>query len=144
MPDEGGWVLLGESRIGVVPAHFLHAEGNFHFYDPRARILFTGDVGASMVAHEAVAEPITTEDALLRHISAMEGFHRRYMVSNKACRLWVAMIRPLVASDEITMLVPQHGRFFVGKRVILALLEWIESLSCGIDRFDQGNYRMPT
>jgi flavorubredoxin len=143
MPDEGGWITLGDSRIGVVPAHFLHAEGNFHFFDPRARILFTGDLGASMVECEAITEPISTEEDLLRHISAMEGFHRRYMVSNKACRLWVQMVRPMVASGEIAMLVPQHGRFFVGKRVLNVFLEWIESLSCGIDRFDQGNYRMP-
>ncbi|WP_374348445.1 MBL fold metallo-hydrolase [Chitinimonas sp.] len=143
MPDQGGWIKLGDNRVAAVPAHFLHAEGNFHFYDPRSRILFTGDVGASMVEHEAIESPITTEAELLQHIGSMEGFHRRYMVSNKACRLWVAMIRPMVQSGEITMLVPQHGRYFVGKRAMELFLEWLESLSCGIDRFDQGHYRMP-
>lgn len=144
VPDEGGWIGLGEENIGLIPAHFLHAEGNFHFYDPRSRILFTGDMGASMVAHEAVHEPITHTAELARHIASMEGFHRRYMVSNKACRLWVAMVRPMVASGEIAMLVPQHGRFMIGRSTIDGFLDWIESLSCGIDRFDQGHYRVPT
>ncbi|QNM97689.1 MBL fold metallo-hydrolase [Chitinimonas koreensis] len=143
VPDEGGWVELGGERIALVPAHFLHAEGNFHFFDPRSRILFTGDMGASMVAHGEIEEPISTVTELIRHIVMMEGFHRRYMVSNKACRLWAQMVRPRVQNREIAMMVPQHGRFFVGQAVLLAFLEWIESLSCGIDRFDEGHYRMP-
>ncbi|WP_460528535.1 oxygen-binding di-iron domain-containing protein [Chitinimonas naiadis] len=143
VPDEGGWIALGEQRLGLVPAHFLHAEGNFHFFDPLSRILFSGDMGASMVACGQVDEPVSSVNDFTQHISAMEGFHRRYMVSNKVCRLWATMIRPKVQSGEITMLVPQHGRYFVGKTVLLAFLDWIEQLSCGIDRFDQGHYRMP-
>jgi hypothetical protein len=32
----------------------------------------------------------------------------------------------------------------VGSEVLLAFIDWIEALSCGIDRFDAGNYRLPT
>ncbi|MBL8507599.1 MAG: MBL fold metallo-hydrolase, partial [Chitinimonas sp.] len=40
-------------------------------------------------------------------------------------------------------MVPQHGRYMVGKSVLLAFLDWISALSCGIDRFDSGHYRIP-
>jgi len=143
VPDEGAWLPLGRERIAAVPAHFLHAEGNFHFFDPHSRILFTGDLGASLVAPEEVNEPISTVSDFVRHVSHMEGFHRRYMVSNKACRLWAGMVRPLVERGEIAMFVPQHGRFMVGKTVLEAFLDWIETLVCGIDRFDAGHYRIP-
>lgn len=39
VPDAGGILLLGDSELHLLPAHFLHAEGNFHFYDPVSRIL---------------------------------------------------------------------------------------------------------
>jgi flavorubredoxin len=143
VPDEGLRLELGASEIVLLPAHFLHAEGNFHFWDRRARILFSGDMGASMVPHEAVAEPIKTPAELQQHIVWMDGFHRRYMVSNKACQLWATMVRPLVERDEVRMLVPQHGRMMVGRQTLLAFLDWISQLSCGIDRFDQGHYRVP-
>lgn len=143
VPDEGTWIKLGEDRIAAVPAHFLHAEGNFHFFDPRSRILFSGDMGASMVKHDDINTPISTVEEFNLHLSTMEGFHRRYMVANKVCRLWAAMIRPLVERGEIVMMVPQHGRYFVGKTAILLFLQWIEALSCGIDRMDEGDYRMP-
>ncbi|PHV10755.1 MBL fold metallo-hydrolase [Chitinimonas sp. BJB300] len=143
VPDEGCWITLGSSKLAAVPAHFLHAEGNFHFYDPTSRILFSGDMGASMVEHEAVTAPIASLAEFNQHIASMEGFHRRYMVANKVCRLWANMVRPLVERGEVTMLVPQHGRYFVGKSVLLVLLDWISNLSCGIDRFDEGHYRIP-
>jgi flavorubredoxin len=67
----------------------------------------------------------------------MEGFHRRYMVSNKVCRLWASMVRGM----DVSMMVPQHGRYFVGKEAIGAFLDWIEKLECGVDLVTQANYR---
>ena len=49
LPDEGGRIPMGDSYLVALPAHFLHSVGNFSFYDPVSRILFSGDVGASMV-----------------------------------------------------------------------------------------------
>ena len=43
----------------------------------------------------------------------MEGFHKRYMNSNKVCRFWAHMASGL----DIDMIVPQHGRPLVGKAV---------------------------
>ena len=38
------------------------------------------------------AEPVTD---FATHKNTMEGFHRRYMAGNKACRLWANMVRQL-------------------------------------------------
>lgn len=70
----------------------------------------------------------------------MEGFHRRYMVSNKILRLWVQMARQL----SIDMIVPQHGAPIMGKQAIGDLFNWLEGLQCGIDLFDQDAYRLPS
>lgn len=136
VPDEGGRLQLGESELWLLPAHFMHSEGNFHFYDPVSRILFTGDLGASMMSGAAASKPVTD---LRAHIPLMHGFHRRYMVSNKILRLWAKMARGL----DIAMLVPQHGAPIVGKAAISGFIDWVEQLACGIDLMDEGNYRLP-
>jgi flavorubredoxin len=135
--DAGGRLALGRSELWLVPAHFLHAEGNFHFYDPVSRILFTGDLGVSLMSGREASVPVTD---LKPHIARMEGFHRRYMVSNKILRLWARMARKL----DIAMLVPQHGAPIEGRRAILDFFDWVESLSCGIDLFDDRAYQLPT
>ncbi len=137
VPDAGGKLALGQHEIWLLPAHFMHSEGNFHFYDPVSRILFTGDLGASMTTGQQAQQFVTD---LKAHIPLMEGFHRRYMVSNKILRLWVRMARQL----DISMLVPQHGAPIVGPVAIAQFFEWIESLSCGIDLFDDRAYQLPT
>jgi flavorubredoxin len=81
--------------------------------------------------------PITD---LRPHIPRMEGFHRRYMVSNKILRLWVRMVRQL----DISMLVPQHGAPIMGKQAINDFFNWIENLMCGIDLFDDRAYQIPS
>ncbi len=134
--DSGGRLSLGKSELWLLPAHFLHSEGNFHFYDPISRILFTGDLGVSMMWGLKAQLPVTD---LLPHLPLMEGFHRCYMVSNKVMRLWVRMARQL----DIAMLVPQHGAPLTGP-AIAQFFEWAESLSCGIDLFDDRNYQIPT
>jgi flavorubredoxin len=136
VPDQGGRLTLGESELWLLPAHFMHSEGNFHFYDPVSRILFTGDLGASMMSGAAAATPVTE---LRPHIALMHGFHRRYMVSNKILRLWARMARGL----DIAMLVPQHGAPIAGQAAISAFFDWVEQLACGIDLMDEGNYRLP-
>jgi flavorubredoxin len=69
----------------------------------------------------------------------MKGFHERYMVSNKVCRLWATMIRGL----DVEMIVPQHGRPFQGKEMVGKFLDWFEQLECGIDKLTQQYYVVP-
>ncbi|WP_206046764.1 MBL fold metallo-hydrolase [Mangrovimicrobium sediminis] len=125
LPDEGGQIPLGDSYIEAVPAHFLHSVGNFHFYDPISKILFSGDVGAAATPG---MDHVPVDD-VATHIPLMEGFHQRYMASNTACRNWVARVRAM----DVEMLVPQHGRPFVGKQKIGEFLDWFEQLQCGVD-----------
>lgn len=132
IPDRGMDLPFGDTVIKAVPAHFLHSVGNFQFYDPISKILFSGDLGASIVS-EGIDQPVADFEA---HIPAMEGFHRRYMASNKACRLWANMARQM----DIEMIVPQHGRSFQGKEVITQFIDWIEGIECGLDLMTEDDY----
>lgn len=129
VPDEGMDLPFGDSVIKAVPAHFLHSVGNFNFYDPVSRILFSGDVGASVTTGDDYS-PVRDFDA---HLPSMLAFHRRYMACNGACRLWVKRVREL----DVECLVPQHGRPFVGREMVERFLGWIEGLRCGIELMDE-------
>ena len=135
IPDKGMNIPLGNTILKAIPAHFLHSEGNFQFYDPISKILFSGDMGASLVTHH-VDRPVENFE---EHVPYMEGFHRRYMTSRKVCRLWAEMIRQL----DIEWLIPQHGRPFKGKVMIERFLNWISRLQCGVDLLTQENYQIP-
>jgi len=133
LPDRGQSIPLGKCKLKAVPAHFLHSVGNFQLYDPVSKILFSGDMGASMV------DDATPVRDFVNHVPNMEGFHRRYMAGNKACRLWAAMVREM----DVAMIVPQHGRPFVGAEMISAFLYWIENLECGLDLMGPEDYCLP-
>lgn len=135
IPDEGMRIPVGDSALVALPAHFLHSEGNFQFYDPVSKILFSGDLGVSLVGGERAREPVATLADLL---PKMEAFHRRYMVSNKILRLWANMVSEL----DIQMLVPQHGAPLVGAAIV-DFIAWVRELSCGVDLMGQENYRVP-
>lgn len=132
LPDQGSRIAFGNSEIIVLPAHFLHSVGNFHFYDPISKILFSGDMGASLIEEHA-DQPVQNFAA---HIPHMLGFHQRYMASNKACRLWANMVREM----DVQMMVPQHGSPFVGREMVQQFLDWISNLPCGIDLMNQTSF----
>lgn len=123
IPDEGMVFNLQGARLVVLPAHFLHSEGNFQLYDTVSRILYTGDLGASLGADYAEVKDF---DA---HVPYMEGFHRRYMASNKVMKAWANMVRTL----EIETIAPQHGAFFKGKEMVQRFIDWCAELECGVD-----------
>ncbi|MBI1424919.1 MAG: MBL fold metallo-hydrolase [Gammaproteobacteria bacterium] len=135
IPDQGMNLEFGDSVLKALPAHFLHSVGNFHFYDPISKILFSGDVGASLTDEHHGRGVQDFE----RHTKKMIGFHERYMVSNKACRLWVKMVRKL----DVAMIVPQHGRPFVGYTMVNSFLDWFENLACGVDLVNEQFYQVP-
>ncbi|AWI53832.1 MBL fold metallo-hydrolase [Aquabacterium olei] len=135
IPDPGMRIRVGRNDLIALPAHFMHAEGNFQFYDPVSRILFSGDLGVSFVSGEGAKQPIRSLNPLPR---GMESFHRRYMVSNKILRSWARMVRTL----KIDMIVPQHGAPLAGAAV-KEFIDWAEQLSCGIDLMSDANYIVP-
>lgn len=123
IPDEGMVLDLGGARLIVLPAHFLHSPGNFQIYDPVAKILYSGDLGASL------GQDYRFVDDFAAHVPFMEGFHRRYMASNSVLRAWARMVRGL----DIETIAPQHGAIFRGKPQVRAFIEWCEGLACGVD-----------
>ncbi|MCX7683563.1 MAG: MBL fold metallo-hydrolase, partial [Anaerolineae bacterium] len=48
IPDEGQTIDLNGCRLLVLPAHFMHSPANFQVYDPVSKILYSGDLGASL------------------------------------------------------------------------------------------------
>ncbi len=135
VPDQGIRLPFGDSELIALPAHFLHSAGNFNFYDPVSKILFSGDVGASINDGDH-SRPVEDFE---QHIGKMQGFHSRYMTSNHVCRLWVNMIRQL----DVNMMIPQHGRPFSGKAMIKRFLDWFEQLPCGVDLLTKQHYSVP-
>lgn len=123
IPDHGMSFDLDGARLHALPAHFLHSEGNFHLYDPIAKILYTGDLGASLGAPYAIVSDFA------QHIPYMEGFHRRYMCSRKVMKAWADMVLPL----DIDIIAPQHGALFVGKDLVKRFIDWCGNLECGVD-----------
>lgn len=132
IPDEGMRLPLGGQPLLILPGHFLHSVGNFQVYDPISKILYTGDLGASLGEKERI---VSDFDA---HVPLMAGFHRRYMVSNRAMRAWARMARSL----DIETIAPQHGAMFVGKAMVGRFVEWCEGVECGIDLME-GIFKVP-
>lgn len=122
--DDGGADLhLGNLPLRAVPAHFLHSSGNFHLYDPKARILFSGDVGAAIAPAGELGLFVTDFD---RHIGHAAGFHRRWMGSREAKLDWCAR----AAGMDIDMLCPQHGAVYQGADVA-RFINWFAELETG-------------
>ncbi|MBN1878379.1 MAG: FprA family A-type flavoprotein [Anaerolineae bacterium] len=132
LPDQGRVIELAGSKLAILPAHFLHSAGNFQVYDPVSKILYSGDLGASL------GQTYVTVENFDDHIQYMEGFHRRYMSSNKALKLWATMVKPL----EIEIIAPQHGAMIVGKENVQRFIAWSEGLACGLDLLERV-YRLP-
>lgn len=123
VPDEGGDIDLGSIKLNLIPAHYLHSSGNLHVYDPQAKILMSGDVGAAL---EAPGSDMFVDD-FDAHVDRMKVFHQRWMPSNRAKNDWIARVRKL----DIEIMAPQHGRMFKGDDV-QRFLDWFEALEVGI------------
>lgn len=130
--DSGMTIKLGDCGLKVIPAHYLHSAGNFHVYDPVAKILYSGDLGSSF---EMPYEKVSDFDAHIKHI---EWFHRRYLPTNRAIRLWMKQIEKL----DIEIIAPQHGAIYPDRKTSEKLLQWLGGLKCGVDEMDD-NYRLP-
>jgi len=137
IPDQGMVLELSGAKLHLLPAHFLHSPGNFQLYDPTAKILFSGDLGASFLQSDDALAEVTDFSA---HIKHMEGFHKRYMASVRAARYWARMVRGL----DIECIVPQHGnRYFKGKAMVNKFIDWVENTECGVDLLIQNSYTLP-
>jgi len=126
VPDEGMKLELAPGFVvELVPAHFLHSEGQMNVYDPISKTLFSGDIGAALMT--APDSPSFVDD-FAAHLPYIDGFHRRYMCGNRAARYWVEAISQL----DIDLIAPQHGPAYRGAAVG-AFLDWFKQLECGVD-----------
>ncbi|HZW26057.1 MAG TPA: MBL fold metallo-hydrolase [Gallionella sp.] len=123
IPDAGMKIPLGKITLEAIPAHYLHSSGNFHLYDEKARILFSGDVGAALLPPEANGLFVKDFD---RHICHAEGFHRRWMGSKTAVLDWCERASKL----QIDMMCPQHGAIYQGADV-MRFINWFAELEVG-------------
>lgn len=126
MPDEGMAISLAGLALQAVPAHYLHSSGNFNLYDRRAKLLFSGDIGAALLP--ADRQGVFVED-FGSHIRYAEGFHRRWMGSNEAKRQWCEQVAQL----DIDLLCPQHGAIYQGDDV-QRFINWFDGLQVGVLR----------
>jgi flavorubredoxin len=122
LPDDGQTLILNNAKLVFIPAHYLHSSGNFHVYDPEAKILMSGDVGAAL---EGPGVSMYVDD-FEAHIEKMKMFHQRWMPSNRAKQAWIERVRNL----DIEYMAPQHGRIFKGEDVN-NFLNWFEELEVG-------------
>lgn len=123
--------LPSQDKLWLLPAHFLHSEGNLSIYDERSGILFTGDIGASIFPKGRATRFVENFET---HLNYMLPFHKRYMHSNKVCRFWVEQVRKL--PGKIKMLVPQHGAI-IPEAEVENFLTWFENLKCGADYLEE-------
>lgn len=123
IPDEGMKIPLGKIELQAVPAHYLHSSGNFHLYDEKARILFSGDVGAALLPQDEGDLFVKNFD---KHITRAEGFHRRWMGSKEAVLDWCERVSRM----KIDMLCPQHGAIYQGEDV-MRFIDWFSGLDVG-------------
>ncbi len=130
IPDEGSSILIGGRRLDFIPAHYLHSSANFHVYDPEAKVLFSGDVGAALLppGHSPWVERRDENGtAFTNHMEKARYFHQRWMPSERAKRDWLERVRKL----EIDYLCPQHGAMYSGSQV-QRFFDWFADLELGI------------
>lgn len=134
VPDEGMvYEVAPGFKLQLVPAHFLHSEGQINVYDPVSRILFSGDIGAAMLP---VDKDYAYVDDFAAHLPYIEEFHRRYMCANRAARIWVKAVSKL----DVDIIAPQHGPIYRGQAV-KDFLAWFNELQCGVDLMtDSGQF----
>lgn len=123
IPDEGMSIQLNRVKLQAIPAHYLHSSGNFHLYDPTARILFSGDIGAALLP-EGQNELFVKDFG--RHIRHATAFHQRWMGSKAAVLNWCERVSRM----DIDMLCPQHGAIYKGPDV-MRFINWLAALDVG-------------
>lgn len=132
--EAGKSLVLGSgAELTFVPSHYMHSPGAFSLFDRRAKILFSGDIGAAVFPD---GEEILFADDFNAHRKYIEGFHKRLIAGNAVARRWVENVRLL----NPQIIAPQHGAVY-RNQAVGQFLDWLASLRCGIDELDS-LYRM--
>ncbi|RCS59408.1 MBL fold metallo-hydrolase [Parvibium lacunae] len=124
IPDQGKELIVDKLSLQTIPAHYLHSSGNFHLYDAKAKILFSGDIGAALLPPQHAELFVKSFD---EHIRFAKGFHQRWLGSNTAKRDWCERASKLT----IEQLCPQHGAIYQGNDV-MRFINWLDELPVGV------------
>ncbi len=127
IPDNGSEISFHGLDLEFVAAHYLHSSGNFHLYDKKAKIYFSGDIGAALLPPALLALPEIYVTDFDSHIKYCKGFHERWMGSNEAKLDWCSRVSKL----QIEQLCPQHGLIFKNKD-IERFINWFAELKVGV------------
>ncbi|AHC52188.1 beta-lactamase [Sulfolobus acidocaldarius SUSAZ] len=126
IPDKGMQFKIEKNEVRAIPAHFLHSEGNFHVYDVKSKVYFSGDIGAAVFPKGKWSLYVQNFD---EHVKYMEWFHKRYLPTRKALDIWLKRVKEL----DIKIIAPQHGSIFEGDNV-KKFINWLDKLDkVGID-----------
>jgi flavorubredoxin len=124
--DEGLTLALPSGApLTCIPAPYLHSPGAMAVYDAASGFLFTGDIGASLSKDRKLRLVIDQWEA---YTQAAQGFHQRYMGSNRAVQGFLARLKGL----RIDAILPQHGVILRGHEVP-RFITWLSHLPCGVD-----------
>ncbi len=124
IPDEGMDIEFSNNKkLRLIPAHYCHSSGTYSLYDPDAKILFSGDIGAALLPRSDGSFFVDHFDS---HVQYIEKFHTRWMPSNTAKNEWICRVRNL----QIKYLCPQHGSIYRDGQVH-EFLDWFEKLDVG-------------
>lgn len=118
--DEVNWELkLPDRTLKFIFMPYMHSPGEIMTYDPKTRILFSGDIfgGLSMDWNLYANE---------YYMDAMEAFMENYMPSTEIVNENLKRIEGL----EIDMICPQHGSIIPKERVGEAVTI-LKELECG-------------
>lgn len=129
LEDKGAKIPFGDDFLQFIPAHFLHSPGNFSLYDSRSKILFSGDIGASITKEYGKSIGSVNFDDIKESLVA---FHQRYMAGNVFCKAWSKKIKRY----DIDMMAPQHGSLLKGEE-FEKFVKWFEELRCGGDLIEK-------
>lgn len=123
----GIWFPNGEELIPV-PSPFCHFVGAVMLYDPRTRVLFSGDLFGSLTERDASGLWADETDW-----PGLRAFHQIYMPTNQALRHAIRAIR--AKAPDVEIIAPQHGRVIRGPWV-REFMDRLENLPVGLDILD--------
>jgi flavorubredoxin len=120
--------LSSGAILEFIPSPFMHSPGAVAIYDHKARVLFSGDIWASI----AIEWDLVMQGDFKDYIEFMDFFHKKYISSNKASKSFLAKLK----DKKIDAIFPQHGSIITGRKNIKNALRYIRDLKCGIDFFE--------
>ena len=124
IPDKGMEINHNGLKLIAFPAHHMHSAGNFHLYDPQAKIYFSGDTGAALLPED---NRYLFVDDFEKHVPHIDGFHRRWFGSNGHKNNWCEKVQEL----DIKVMAPQHGAIYTDGQVP-QFVDWLAKLNVGV------------